>query len=59
MLKNINYVIDFVSNHVTVEHVTVAQDKVVAGVASDANAKITTQTYNQYTDPTEQFFAGI
>ena len=59
MLKNINDVIDFVSNHVTVEHGTVAQDKVVAGVASDADAKITTQTYNHYTDPSEQFFAGI
>ena len=59
MHKNINDVIDFASNRVTVEHGIVAQDKVVAGVASDANTKITMQTYNHYTDPTEQFFAGI
>ena len=59
MLKNINDVIDFANNRVTVEHGIVDQDKVVAGVASDANTKITMQTYNHYTDPTEQFFAGI
>ena len=59
MLKNINDVIDFDNNQVTVEHGIIAQDKVVAGVASDANIKITTLTYNHYTDPTEQFFAGI
>ena len=59
MHKNINDVIDFAKNRVTVEHGIVAQDKVVAGVASDANTKITMQTYNHYTDPTEQFFAGI
>ena len=59
MLKNINDVIDFDNNQVTVEHGIIAQDKVVAGIASDANIKITTQTYNHYTDPTEQFFAGI
>ena len=59
MLKNINDVIDFANNQVTVEHGIIAQDKVVAGVASDANIKITTLTYNHYTDPTEQFFAGI
>ena len=59
MHKNINDVIDFASNRVTVEHGIVSQDKVVAGIASDANTKITMQTYNHYTDPTEQFFAGI
>ncbi|MBC7755440.1 MAG: DUF861 domain-containing protein [Bdellovibrio sp.] len=35
------------------------QERVVAGIISDANTKITMQTYNHYTDPTEQFFAGI
>ena len=59
MLKNINDVIDFATNQVAVEHNTVPQERVVAGVASDANTKITMQTYNHYTDPTEQFFAGI
>jgi uncharacterized protein len=59
MLKNINDVIDFAKNQVEVEHGTVEKNKVVAGVASDANTKITMQTYNHYTDPTEQFFAGI
>ena len=59
MLKNINDVIDFATNQVAVEHNTVPQERVVAGVASDANTKNTMQTYNHYTDPTEQFFAGI
>ena len=59
MLKNISDVIDFDNNQVTVEHGIIAQDKVVAGAASDANIKITTLTYNHYTDPTKQFFAGI
>ena len=36
-----------------------AQNKVVAGVINEAHTKITTQTFNHYTDPTEQFFAGI
>ncbi len=59
MLKNIRDVIDFATNQVEVEENTVPQDRVVAGIASDANTKITMQTYNHYTDPTEQFFAGI
>jgi uncharacterized cupin superfamily protein len=59
MLKTINHVIDFATNPVAVEHGTVPQEKVVAGVASDANTKITMQTYHHYTDPSEQFFAGI
>jgi uncharacterized protein len=59
MTKTINDVIDFATNPVDVEHGIVTQDKVVAGVASDANTKITMKTYNHYTDPTEQFFAGI
>ncbi len=59
MTKTINDVIDFATNQVAVEHGTVPQNKVVAGVASDSNTKITMQTYNHYTDPTEQFFAGI
>jgi len=59
MTKNINDVVDFATNQVQVEHGTVPQDKVVTGVVSDANTKITMQTHNHYTDSTEQFFAGI
>lgn len=59
MIKTINDVIDFAENQVEVELGTVAQEKVVAGVASDANNKISIKTYNHYTDPTKQFFAGI
>ena len=59
MLKNINDVIDFATNDVEVEHGRVEQNKVVAGIASDANTKISMKTYNHYTDPSEQFFAGI
>ncbi len=55
MTKTIHDVIDFATNQVTVEHGIVAQDKVVAGVVSDANTKITMQTYHHYTDPSEQF----
>jgi uncharacterized protein len=59
MTKNIDDVIDFATNHVTIEHGTVAQDKIVAGVAGHAVTEINMQTYNHYTDPSEQFFAGI
>jgi uncharacterized protein len=59
MLKNINDVIDFAKNQVEVEHGTVAQDKILAGVAGHAVKEISMQTHNHYTDPTEQFFAGI
>ena len=59
MLKNINDVIDFATNQVAEELDIVPQELVVAGVASDANTKITMKTHNHYTDPTEQFFAGI
>ena len=59
MLKNINDVIDFATNQVAEEIDIVPQERVVAGVASDANTKITMKTHNHYTDPTEQFFAGI
>ncbi|MEI2635446.1 MAG: cupin domain-containing protein [Methylotenera sp.] len=38
---------------------TVAQDKVVAGVAGHAVNTIHTEILNHYADPTEQFFAGI
>jgi len=59
MTKNINDVVDFATNQVQVEHAKVPQDKVVAGVVSNANTKITMKTHNHYTDSTEQFFAGI
>ena len=44
MLKNISDVIDFATNQVEVEENTVPQERVVAGIASDANTKITMQT---------------
>lgn len=59
MNKTINDVIDFASNKVEVELATVPQELVIAGVASDASTKITMETYNHYTDPSEHFFAGI
>ena len=59
MLKNINDVIDFATNQVAEEIGIVPQERVVAGVTSDANTKITMKMHNHYTDPTEQFFAGI
>jgi uncharacterized cupin superfamily protein len=59
MTKTINDVIDFAKNQVEVEHGTVAQEKIVAGVAGHAVKEICMQTHNHYTDPTEQFFAGI
>ena len=59
MNKTINDVIDFATNKVEVELGTVPQERVVTGIASDANTKITMETYNHYTDPSEHFFAGI
>ncbi len=59
ILKNIDDVIDFATNKVIEEIDTVPQNCVVAGIASDANTKITMKTHNYYTDPSEQFFAGI
>ena len=59
MLKNINDVIDFATNQAAEEIDIVPQELVVAGVTSDANTKITMKTHHHYTDPTEQFFAGI
>jgi uncharacterized cupin superfamily protein len=59
MTKTINDVIDFATNQVEVEHGTVPQDKIVAGVAGHAVKEISMQTHNHYTDPTEQFSAGI
>ena len=59
MTKTINDVIDFATNQAAEEIETVPQERVVAGVVSDANIKITMKTHNHYTDPSEQFFAGI
>jgi len=59
MAKSINNVIDFATNQVEAEHNIVPQDRVVAGIGSDANVEIRMTTLNHYTDPTEQFFAGI
>jgi uncharacterized cupin superfamily protein len=59
MTKTINDVIYFATNHVETEHSTVAQDKIVAGIAGHMVKEISMQTHNHYTDPTEQFFASI
>ena len=59
MAKTINDVIDFATNQVAEEIDVVPQERVVTGIVSDANTKITMKTHNHYTDPTEQFFAGI
>ena len=59
MTKTITDVIDFATNQVAEEINIVPQERVVAGVASDVHTKITMKTNNHYTDPTEQFFAGI
>jgi uncharacterized cupin superfamily protein len=59
ILKHINDVIDFATNKVKAEISTVPQARIVAGVAGHVETTINTKTLNHYTDPTEQFFAGI
>jgi uncharacterized cupin superfamily protein len=59
LAKNINDIIDFATHEVEAEAGTVPQEKVVKGVASNADVQINMTTYNHYTDPTEQFFAGV
>ncbi|HSH98802.1 MAG: cupin domain-containing protein [Methylophilaceae bacterium] len=59
MTKTINNIIDFSTNTVEPEYGIVPQERVVTGVSSDANVEIKMTTFNHYTDPTEQFFAGI
>jgi uncharacterized protein len=59
MTKTINDVIDFAKNQVEVEHGTVPVELITTGIAGHVVAEIKTETLNHYTDPTEQFFAGI
>ena len=59
MTKTINDVIDFATHQAEIENGKVAQDKLVAGITGQTVVEINTQTSNHYTDPTEQFFAGI
>jgi uncharacterized protein len=59
MTKNINDVIDFATNQAEKELGTVPQELIRAGIAGHAVTEINTVTLNHYTDPTEQFFAGI
>ena len=59
MLKNISDVIDFATNQVENELGTVPHELITTGIAGHAVNEICTQTQNHYTDPTEQFFAGI
>jgi hypothetical protein len=46
MTKTINDVIDFATNKVTEDISIVPQERVVAGIASDASTKITMKTHN-------------
>jgi uncharacterized protein len=59
MTKTINDVIDFATNQAQTEHGTVPPALIVAVVAGHVVNEIKTETVNHYTDPTEQFFAGI
>jgi uncharacterized protein len=59
MTKTINDVIDFATNQVETESGTVPQELIAAGIAGHAVKEINTKTHNHYTDPSEQFFAGI
>jgi uncharacterized cupin superfamily protein len=59
MVKNINDVIDFATNNVEIETGEISQERIMAGVAGNIATEINTKTQNHYTDPTEQFFAGI
>ncbi|MEZ0232047.1 MAG: cupin domain-containing protein [Methylophilaceae bacterium] len=59
MTKTINDIVDFATNTVEPEYDIVPQDRIVAGVASDTSVEIKMTTLNHYTDPTDQFFAGI
>jgi uncharacterized cupin superfamily protein len=59
MTKTIYNIIDFSTNTVEPEYGIVPQERVMTGVSSDAKIEIKITTFNHYTDPTEQFFAGI
>jgi uncharacterized protein len=59
MLKNINDVIDFATNNALIEHGKVPAALISTGIAGHVVKEIKTETLNHYTDPTEQFFAGI
>lgn len=58
-LKNINDVIDFATNQAEKELGIVPVELITTGVAGQIAKEIRTETLNHYTDPTEQFFAGI
>jgi hypothetical protein len=51
--KLIDALVDFAHHAVVPEEAIVAQERMVSGEPSH------TTTWNHYTDPTEQFFAGI
>lgn len=59
ILKNINDVIDFATNLAEKELETVSHELITTGIAGHVANEINTVTLNHYTDPTEQFFAGI
>jgi uncharacterized cupin superfamily protein len=59
MTKTINDVIDFATNQAEKELGTVPHELITTGIAGHTVKGINTVTLNHYTDPTEQFFAGI
>jgi uncharacterized protein len=59
MLKSIENVIDFATHKAEREHGTVPAELISTGLAGQVAKEIKTETVNHYTDPTEQFFAGI
>jgi uncharacterized protein len=59
MTKNINDVIDFATNKAERELGTVPIELITTSFSGHVVKEIKTETLNHYTDPTEQFFAGI
>jgi uncharacterized protein len=59
MTKTISDVIDFATNKAERELGTVPIELITTGFAGHVVKEIKTETLNHYTDPTEQFFAGI
>jgi uncharacterized cupin superfamily protein len=52
-------VIDFAVNQVEAENGNVSQELIVTGLTGNKANEIKTKTFNHYTNPSEQFFAGI
>jgi uncharacterized protein len=59
MTKTISDVIDFATNKAEKEFGKVPVELIKTGILGHSVKEINTETINHYTDPTEQFFAGI